>query len=79
MLLADQDRSPLGPRRTIDEGVGSSARALRRRRDRPDPYVVQAAIAAVPRARPTYAETDWDAVVSWYDVLLTIDAAPSSG
>jgi RNA polymerase sigma-70 factor (ECF subfamily) len=25
---------------------------------------------------PSYDATDWDAIVSWYDVLLTIDAGP---
>ena len=37
------------------------------------PYVVQAAIAACHALAPSYAETDWDAVISWYDVLLTIE------
>ncbi len=49
---------------------------LRRTPTSPDRYVVQAAIAACHALAPTYAETDWDAVLSWYDVLLTLDAGP---
>ena len=33
----------------------------------------QAAIAACHALAPTYADTDWDAIVSWYDVLLTLE------
>jgi RNA polymerase sigma-70 factor (ECF subfamily) len=47
--------------------------ALRRTPTTPDPYVVQAAIAACHALAPTYADTDWDALVSWYDVLLTLE------
>ena len=50
--------------------------ALRRTPDHPDRYVVQAAIAACHALAPSYEETDWAAVVSWYDVLLSIDANP---
>ena len=37
---------------------------------------MQAAIAACHALAPSYDETDWDAIVSWYDVLLTLDAGP---
>lgn len=50
--------------------------ALRRTPDRPDPYVVQAAIAACHALAPSYADTDWDAVISWYDVLLSVQDTP---
>ena len=75
VLLADQDR-----RRwrhdLAREGVVLVGQGLRRSRGRPDPYVVQAAIAACHALAPSYAATDWDAIVSWYDVLLTVHDTP---
>jgi RNA polymerase sigma factor (sigma-70 family) len=75
VLLADQDR-----RRwrhdLAREGVVLVGQGLRRSPDRPDPYVVQAAIAACHDLAPSYAATDWDAIVSWYDVLLTVHDTP---
>jgi RNA polymerase sigma-70 factor (ECF subfamily) len=50
--------------------------ALRRTPDRPDGYVVQAAIAACHALAPSYDATNWDAVISWYDVLLTVQDTP---
>jgi predicted RNA polymerase sigma factor len=38
--------------------------------------VLQAAIAACHCLAPSYAATDRDAVVSWYDVLLTVHDTP---
>ena len=75
VLLVDQDRS-LWDREAIAEGVVLVGEGLRRTPDRPDRYVVQAAIAACHDLAPTYAETEWDAVISWYDVLLTINDTP---
>ena len=40
---------------------------------------MQAAIAACHALAPSYDETDWDAIVSWYDVLLTLDPVRWSG
>ena len=37
---------------------------------------MQAAIAACHAFAASYEQTDWDAVVSWYDVLLTLDTGP---
>jgi RNA polymerase sigma factor (sigma-70 family) len=75
VLLADQDR-----RRwrhdLAREGVVLVGQGLRRSPDRPDPYVVQAAIAACHALAPSYAATDWDAIVSWYDVLLAVHDTP---
>jgi RNA polymerase sigma factor (sigma-70 family) len=75
VLLADQDR-----RRwrhdLAREGVVLVGQGLRRSPDRPDPYVVQATIAACHTLAPGYAATDWDAIVSWYDVLLTVHDTP---
>jgi RNA polymerase sigma factor (sigma-70 family) len=75
VLLPDQDRARWD-RAAIKEGVDLVGTALRRTPDRPDAYVVQAAIAACHAIAPSYADTDWDAVVSWYDVLLTVHDTP---
>jgi RNA polymerase sigma factor (sigma-70 family) len=75
VLLADQDRSRWDAR-AIREGVELLGAALRRTPHRPDAYVLQAAIAACHALAPSYAETHWDAVVSWYDVLLTVQDTP---
>ena len=42
----------------------------------PDPYVVQAAIAACHALAPSWEETDWAAIESWYEVLLRVDDGP---
>ncbi len=75
VLLADQDRGRWR-RDLIAEGVVLVGEGLRRTPDRPDPYVVQAAIAACHALAPTWADTEWAAVLSWYDVLLTVADTP---
>ena len=75
VLLADQDRARWDPD-AIREGVTVLGAALRRSPDRPDRYAVQAAIAACHALAPSYAATAWDAVISWYDVLLTVQDTP---
>ncbi|MET0965318.1 MAG: sigma-70 family RNA polymerase sigma factor [Nakamurella sp.] len=75
VLLADQQRT-LWDRGKITEGVRLIGDALQRSRDRPDPYVVQAAIAACHALAPEYSATDWPAIVSWYDVLLSVSDTP---
>lgn len=71
VLLADQDRV-LWDAVAIREGVELVGVALGRTPDVPEPYVVQAAIAACHALALSYAQTSWEAVVSWYDVLLTV-------
>jgi RNA polymerase sigma factor (sigma-70 family) len=71
VLLADQDRGRWDGR-AIKEGVELVGRALRCSPDHPDRYAVQAAIAACHALAPSYADTNWDAVISWYDVLLAV-------
>jgi len=71
VLLRDQDRTGWDTA-LVREGVVLVGAGLRRTPDRPDPYVVQAAVAACHALAPTYDATDWAAVVSWYDVLLTV-------
>ena len=75
VLLADQDRGRWR-RDLVEEGVLLVGEGLRRTPDVPDPYVVQAAIAACHALAPTWGDTDWSAVVSWYDVLLTVADTP---
>lgn len=77
VLLSDQDRAAWD-HRAIREGVELVGDALRRTPDRADPYVVQAAIAACHALAPTYAATDWTAVLSWYDVLLAVQDTPAA-
>jgi RNA polymerase sigma-70 factor (ECF subfamily) len=66
VLLADQDRSRWDAE-LIDEGH-AIVRALLRR-NTPGPYQVQAAIAAVHAAAPTWHTTDWTQIVQLYDLL----------
>ena len=75
VLLADQDRSRWDAA-AIREGVALVGEGLRRTPDHPDRYVVQAAIAACHALAPDAAGTDWDAIVSWFDVLVTVDGSP---
>ncbi len=75
VLLADQDRSRWDRGKIVD-GVQLVGKALQRSPDRPDSYAVQAAIAACHALAPSYAQTDWRAVVSWYDVLLSVTDTP---
>jgi RNA polymerase sigma-70 factor (ECF subfamily) len=73
--LADQDRRRWR-RAMIVEGVVLVGEGLRRTPERADPYVVQAAVAACHALAPTAADTDWAAVLSWYDVLLRVHDTP---
>ncbi|MGL5826300.1 MAG: RNA polymerase sigma factor [Nocardioides sp.] len=75
VLLADQDRL-LWHAESMAEGIALVGQGLRRSPERPDRYVVQAAIAGCHALSPTYADTDWSAIISWYDVLLTVDPGP---
>ncbi len=75
VLLSDQDRSRWD-REAAEEAIWLIGEGLRRTPDGPDRYVVQAAIAGCHALAPSWSETDWTAVVSWYDVLLTLDPGP---
>ena len=75
VLLPDQDRS-LWDAALIREGVLLVGLALQRTPDRPDPYVVQAAIAACHCLAATAEATDWAAITSWYEVLLRVADSP---
>ncbi len=65
--LSEQDRSRWD-RSSIDEGHALVRTCLRR--NRPGPYQLQAAIAAVHADAPTAAATDWTQIVALYDLLL---------
>lgn len=71
--LHEQDRSRWD-RAMIDEGL-ALVRACRRRA-RPGPYQVQAAIAGVHAEAATAADTDWARIVALYDLLLALRPSP---
>ena len=75
VLLADQDRAKWD-QAAIAEGMTLLGVALRRTPARPDRYATQAAIAACHALAATWADTNWRAVVSWYDVLLASNDTP---
>jgi RNA polymerase sigma-70 factor, ECF subfamily len=71
--LRDQDRS-LWDRFLIAEGQALVLTCLRRRRL--GPFQLQAAIQALHCAAPRYEETDWAAIVRFYDRLLSVTPTP---
>ena len=71
--LGDQDRSRWD-RALIAEGQALVRACLRR--NRPGPYQLQAAIAAVHSDALTADETDWSQIVACYDHLLAIRPSP---
>jgi RNA polymerase sigma-70 factor, ECF subfamily len=73
VLLAEQDRS-LWSRPLIDEGHALVRQCLQM--NRPGPYQLQAAIAAVHTDAPRAADTDWSQIVELYDQLLAFVPTP---
>lgn len=71
--LADQDRSRWD-RGLIAEGQNLVRACLRR--NRPGPYQIQAAIAAVHGDAATAADTDWSQIVTLYDQLAALTSSP---
>ncbi|WP_315778794.1 RNA polymerase sigma factor [Bradyrhizobium sp. SZCCHNPS1003] len=74
VLLEEQDRA-LWNREQIAEGLGLVEQALGMK-GLPQPYTVQAAIAALHAQASSYAETDWRQIVGLYEVLLRIAPSP---
>ena len=74
VLLEEQDRS-LWDRSQIAEGLALVEAALGVP-GRPQPYVVQAAIAALHARAPNHADTDWPQIAGLYEVLLRIAPSP---
>jgi RNA polymerase sigma-70 factor (ECF subfamily) len=73
VLLPDQDRSRWDAA-LIAEGQAIVRACLRR--NRPGPYQIQAAIAAVHSDAPTAADTDWSQVLALYDQLTAVAPTP---
>jgi RNA polymerase sigma-70 factor, ECF subfamily len=74
VLLEAQDRS-LWDRTEIADGLQAVQDALRLP-ERPGPYVVQAAIAALHARAPDFDATDWPQIAGLYEVLLRINPSP---
>ncbi|MGY3447721.1 RNA polymerase sigma factor [Bradyrhizobium sp. USDA 4353] len=74
VLLEEQDRA-LWDRGQIAEGLSLVEQALSVK-GRPQPYTVQAAIAALHAQAPSYEHTDWRQIVGLYEVLLRIAPSP---
>jgi RNA polymerase sigma-70 factor, ECF subfamily len=72
VLLEEQDRTRWH-RDQIAEGLALVEDALR---EEAGPYTLQAAIAAEHCRAATAADTNWRAIVTWYDLLHTIDESP---
>ncbi|GLH79541.1 RNA polymerase subunit sigma-24 [Bradyrhizobium sp. SSBR45G] len=74
VLLEEQDRSTWN-REQIAEGLALVEQALSAK-GRPQPYTVQAAIAALHAQAPSYEQTDWRQIAGLYEVLLRIAPSP---
>ena len=74
VLLADQDRR-LWDAEAIAEGLALVEQALRQP-GLPDPYAVQAAIAALHCRAREAADTDWRQIAGLYEVLLRLAPTP---
>jgi RNA polymerase sigma-70 factor (ECF subfamily) len=72
ILIDDQDRS-LWDRASIEEGSALAARALAA--PEVGRFTLQAAIASLHATAPSSSDTDWRAIVRFYDLLL--EASPS--
>jgi RNA polymerase sigma-70 factor (ECF subfamily) len=73
VMLADQDRR-LWDRGLIEEGQALVRECLRR--NRPGPFQIQAAIAAVHSDAAAVEDTDWGQIVDLYDRLLVLTPTP---
>ena len=73
LLLAEQDRGRWD-RELIREGLRHLA--LSAEGDSLNPWHVEAAIAALHAAAPSFAETDWPSIRELYDVLLRLRPTP---
>jgi predicted RNA polymerase sigma factor len=71
--LADQDRSQWD-RALTGEATRLLSRAIAM--NRPGPYQIQAAIAAVHAAAARYGDTDWRRIRALYDRLLVFEPSP---
>ena len=74
VLLEDQDRSRWD-RTLIAHGLAALGRARALRKPL-GPYTVQAAIAACHARAPSFADTDWSAILALYDALSQLAPSP---
>ncbi|HEX5231220.1 MAG TPA: sigma-70 family RNA polymerase sigma factor [Bradyrhizobium sp.] len=74
VLLEEQDHS-LWDQAQISEGLMLVEAALLLP-GRPEPYAVQAAIAALHAQAPNFHDTDWKQIAGLYEVLLRISPSP---
>jgi RNA polymerase sigma-70 factor (ECF subfamily) len=73
VLLEHQDRTKWHHAEVNDAtAILENAMAL----ERPGPYQIQAAIAALHAAAPTFADTDWPQILALYDRLLDLRPSP---
>jgi RNA polymerase sigma-70 factor, ECF subfamily len=75
IALPEQDRAAWD-RELIREGQDLVRACLRR--DRPGPYQIQAAIAAVHSDAASMADTDWAQILALYDQLVAVAPSPVS-
>lgn len=73
LLLEEQDRTAWD-RLLIRRGLAGASRAMEV--TEPGPYALEAALAACHARASTFAETDWNEIVSLYDRLLTVRSSP---
>jgi RNA polymerase sigma-70 factor (ECF subfamily) len=74
VLLEEQDRT-LWDHGQISEGLKLVEESLRMP-GRPQPYAVQAAVAALHARAPSFEDTDWPQIAGLYEVLLRISPSP---
>jgi RNA polymerase sigma-70 factor, ECF subfamily len=76
VLLADQDRS-LWDRAAISEASALLAEAVRRSGGVAGPYQLQAHLSGSHSTSPGWSDTDWDRIISLYDLMLRISPNPA--
>jgi RNA polymerase sigma-70 factor, ECF subfamily len=75
VLLRDQDRSQWD-HAMIREAGSLLAEAVRRSSGVAGPYQLQAHLSACHSTAPTWADTDWDRIVTLYELLLEMTGGP---
>jgi RNA polymerase sigma-70 factor (ECF subfamily) len=76
VLLRDQDRSRWN-QAMIAEGGGLLAEAVRRSRGVAGPYQLQAHLSACHSTAASWGDTDWERIVSLYDLMLALRDNPA--
>ena len=76
VLLRDQDRGRW-EHAMIAEGAGLLAEAVRRSAGVAGPYQLQAHLSACHSTAASWEDTDWDRIVSLYDLMVALRANPA--